>query len=48
MKRVIIWIDSKNDKLDQVMMKIRKSLNSFKVNYSIVDISELRDMGEDK
>jgi hypothetical protein len=48
MKRIIIWVDIKSEESEQVVKKLKKSLNSMGVKYSIVDMHELIELGETK
>jgi predicted DNA-binding transcriptional regulator len=41
MKRILIWVDVKNEELEQVLKKLKESLNSIGVKYNIVDVYEL-------
>jgi hypothetical protein len=48
MKRIIIWVDTKSEEFEQVLKKLKKSLDSMGVKYSIVDVHELVELGETK
>jgi hypothetical protein len=48
MKRIIIWVDIKSEEFEQVLKKLKKSLNSMGVEYSIVDVQELIKLGDTK
>jgi hypothetical protein len=41
MKRIVISIDVKNEEIDQVLKKLKKSLGSVGIRYSIVEMCEL-------
>ncbi len=40
-KRIIIWIDSKDDVVEQVGKSIKSLLSGLELKYKIVDIGEL-------
>jgi hypothetical protein len=48
MKRIIIWVDSKNEKFDKTLENLKKLLSSTGLNYSIIDICELAEQGDNK
>jgi hypothetical protein len=48
MKRIVIWVDIKSEEFEQVVKKLKKSLDSMGVKYSIVDMHELIELGETK
>jgi len=48
MKRIIIWVDVKSEEFEQVLKKLKGSLNSMGVKYSIVDVHELIKLGDTK
>jgi len=48
MKRVIIWVDVKSEEFEQVLKKLKESLNSMGIKYSIVDVHELIKLGDTK
>jgi truncated hemoglobin YjbI len=48
MKRIIIWVDIKNEEFEQVLEKFKKSLNSMGIKYSIVDVHELIEQADTK
>jgi hypothetical protein len=41
MKRILIWVDVKNEEFGQVLKKLKESLNSIGIKYSIVEVCEL-------
>ena len=41
MKRIIIWMDSKDEDVERVCRKLQKFLNSMKVSHMIFEPSEL-------
>ena len=41
MKRILIWVDVKNEEFGQALKKLKKSLNSIGIKYSIVEVCEL-------
>jgi hypothetical protein len=41
LKLTILWVDSKNEELQQVLNTLKKSLDLTKVRYSIVDVIDL-------
>jgi exonuclease VII small subunit len=41
LKRIVLWVDSKNEELEQVLNTFKKSLDSIKVGYNIVDVIDL-------
>ena len=41
MKRIVIWVDVKNEETEQVLKKLKKSLSSVGIKYSIVEMCEL-------
>ena len=41
MKRIIVWVDSKNDDVEQVRKRLKKFLNSMGVRHTIVEVCEL-------
>jgi len=48
MKRIIIWVDTKNRKVGQTLESLKKYLRSAGLQYNIVDICELADQGDSK
>lgn len=48
MKRIIIWVDSKSEKVDKTLENLRKLLSSTGLKYSIIDVCELAEQGDDK
>jgi len=48
MKRIIVWVDTKNTDVGQTLENLKKFLSSAGLNYSIIDICELAKLGEDK
>jgi len=48
MKRIIIWVDVKSEEFEQVLKKLKESLNSMGIKYSIVDVHELIKLGDTK
>ena len=48
MKRIIIWVDVKSEDFEQVLKKLKESLNSMGIKYSIVDVHELIKLGDTK
>jgi len=47
-KRITVWIDSKNDTVEQVLEKIKEFLVQNRLRYKIVEICELIDPGENQ
>ncbi|HML02153.1 MAG TPA: hypothetical protein VK487_02140 [Candidatus Bathyarchaeia archaeon] len=41
MKRIVISIDVKNEEIERVLKKLKKSLSSVGIKYSIVEMCEL-------
>ena len=41
MKRIVIWIDVKSEEFEQVLKKLKDSLSSIGIKYSIVEVCEL-------
>jgi hypothetical protein len=41
MKRIVIWIDVKNEETEQVLKKLKESLGFLGIKYSIVETCEL-------
>lgn len=41
MKRITLWVDSKNEEPEQVLNTLKKSVDSIKVGYNIVDVIDL-------
>jgi hypothetical protein len=41
MKRIVIWVDVKNEELEQVLKKLKESLSSKGIKYSMVEVCEL-------
>jgi len=41
MKRIIIWVDTKNRKVGQTIEDIKKFLKSVGLEYNIVDVCEV-------
>jgi hypothetical protein len=48
MKRIIIWVDVKDKECEQILERLKESLNSLGVEYSIVDVHDLVKLGETK
>lgn len=48
MKRVIIWVDSKSDKVEEVREKLKKFLSSMGLRYTIVEVSEIMEPEDSK
>jgi len=48
MKRIIIWVDTKNRKVGQTIENIKRFLNSEDLKYNIVDICEVVELGDSK
>lgn len=48
MKRIIVWVDAKNRKVGQTLENLKKFLSSAGLQYSIVDVCELAEPGDDK
>jgi hypothetical protein len=40
-KRIIVWIDSKDDVVEQVGKSLKNLLSSLELKYKIVDIGEI-------
>ncbi len=41
LKRITLWVDSKNEEPEQVLNTLKKSVDSIKVGYNIVDVIDL-------
>jgi 2'-5' RNA ligase len=41
MKRIVIWIDVKNEEVEQLLKKLKESLTPSGIKYSIVEVCEL-------
>ena len=41
MKRIIVWVDSKSDNVEQAREELKKFLSSFGIRYTIVEVCEL-------
>jgi hypothetical protein len=48
MKRIIIWVDTKNRKVGQTIENIKKFLSSAGLKYNIVDVCEVAELGDSK
>jgi hypothetical protein len=48
MKRIIIWLDSKNEKVDKTLENLKKLLSSTGLDYTIVDVCEISEQGDRK
>lgn len=48
MKRITVWIDTKNESVEQIREKLKKFLAEMRLRYKIVEICELREPGDDK
>jgi len=42
MKRIVIWVDVKSREFEQVLEKLKESLSSIGIKYSIVEVCELK------
>jgi len=41
MKRIIVWVDSKSDDVEQACERLKKFLSSTGLRYTIVEVCEL-------
>jgi hypothetical protein len=41
MKRIVIWIDVKSEEVEKVLKRLKKSLSSVGIKYSVVEVCEL-------
>jgi len=41
MKRIIVWVDSKNDNIEQARERLKEFLSSVGLRYTIVETCEL-------
>jgi hypothetical protein len=41
LKRITVWVDSKNEEPEQVLNTLKKSVNLIEVRYSIVNMIDL-------
>jgi len=41
MKRIIVWVDSKSDNVEQARERLKKFLSSLGLRYTIVEVCEL-------
>ena len=48
MKRITVWIDSKNESVEQVLEKLKEFLAQNGFRYKIVETCELIELGESK
>lgn len=48
MKRIIVWVDSKDEDTEQVCKRLEKLLSSVARGYKIVDVCELKWVEDDK
>lgn len=48
MKRIIVWVDIKSDDVEQVRERIKKFLRSIGLRHTIVEVCEIRELGESK
>jgi hypothetical protein len=48
MKRITVWVDSKNDDTKKVCKRLKKLLSSMELRNTIVEVSELAESGESK
>jgi hypothetical protein len=48
MKRAIVWIDCKDQELDEVLKELAKLLNAKKVPHKVVDVCDLFGVETDK
>jgi hypothetical protein len=47
-KRIIVWIDSRDDSVEQVLEKLKEFLAQTGLRYKIVDTCELIELKESK
>lgn len=48
LKRIIVWVDSKDEDAEQVCKRLEKLLSSMGRGYKIVDVCELKWTEDDK
>jgi len=47
-KRITVWIDSKNDGVEQIHKRLKELLAQNGIRYKIVETCELIELGESK
>ena len=48
MKRIIIWVNSRDETVDKTLENLKKLLKTTGLEYSIIDICELAEQGDKK
>jgi hypothetical protein len=48
MKRIIVWVDTENKKVGQTIENIKRFLSSAGLEYNIVDVCEIGELGDSK